>query len=101
VPLLLGEAFREAVHVMATIMWSALFMALSGVFWTWLIAAGRPGSMSISTIVASIATVVLVIPMAQWKGLSGAALAVVIASALGLATAGAMAARHLPLGSQR
>jgi O-antigen/teichoic acid export membrane protein len=86
--------FAGAVPIMAVIMWSALFISLSGVFWTWLMAAGRPGRMSAVTTVSSATTVALVIPFAAWQGIAGAAAAVVLSTATGLALS-ALATRSL------
>lgn len=94
VPALLGLGFAGAVPIMAVIIWSALFISLSGVFWTWLMAAGRPGRMSAVTTVSSATTVALVIPFAAWQGITGAAAAVVLSTATGLVLA-ALATRSL------
>jgi O-antigen/teichoic acid export membrane protein len=98
VPALLGPGFAGAVPVMSTIMWSALFIGLSGVFWTWLMAAGRPGRVSAVTFVSSGLTIALVIPFAAYKGLVGAAAAVGLAAAGGLVLA-VLAVRSIARGA--
>jgi O-antigen/teichoic acid export membrane protein len=100
VPKLLGEPFRAAVPIMSLIVWSALFVALAGVFWTWFIAAGRPGMMSVCTIIASLATIALVVPLAHWRGIQGAAAGVVAGTFLGFVATVVMALRHLPFRSK-
>src|SRR5262249_28816896 len=87
VPALLGAGFAGAVPVMSAIMWSALSIGLSGVFWTWLMAAGRPGRVSVVTFVSSGLTIALVVPLAAYEGLIGAATAVGLATAGGLVLA--------------
>jgi O-antigen/teichoic acid export membrane protein len=94
VPALLGPGFAGAVPTMAVIIWSALFLGLSGVFWTWLMAAGYPGRVSAVTIASSVATLALVIPFSAWRGIQGAAAAVVLATAAGLVLA-SFATRNL------
>jgi O-antigen/teichoic acid export membrane protein len=94
VPWVLGPEFADAVPIMSTILWSAWLIALSGVLWTWMMAAGRPGHMSVVTIASSVLTVGLVVPFTASTGIAGAALAVVLATAGGLALS-ALATWHV------
>jgi O-antigen/teichoic acid export membrane protein len=81
VPWVLGPAYAGAVPIMSVIIWSALFSALSGVLWIWMLASGRPGLMSVITIVCSLISIALVTVFAFRNGIHGAAIAVVVAAA--------------------